>query len=91
MFEPLETRLLLDSGLANAALSSVQQQALLGGLQGLAMWTDTLAGFNKVGQPLAIIDRSMGQELALRSLLQDRLIAPLTARRRRPPETWSAC
>ena len=79
VFEPLESRIVLDSGLANVALSSVQQQTLLDGLQGLAAWTDTLSSFNKVGQPLAIIDKSIGQELALRSLLQNQLIAPLNA------------
>ena len=79
LFEPLESRIVLDGGLANAALSNAQQQTLRDGLQGLAAWTDTLSSFNKVGQPLAIIDKSIGQELALRSLLQNRLIAPLTA------------
>src|SRR5207244_178387 len=79
IFEQLEQRLPLDGGLASATLSSAQRQALLDGLNGVASWTDSLESFNKLAQQVSLVDTSIGQELAVHSLLQNQLIAPLTA------------
>ena len=72
-FEQLEDRLLLDGGLANVALSAAQRQALVNGLQSVTTWFDTLSSFNKIAQPISIVDKSIGQELGLGSILQNQL------------------
>src|SRR6185369_11061653 len=77
IFEQLECRLPLDGGLTSAALSSAQRQALLDGLAGLAAWTDSLGNYGKLAQQVSIVDTSIGQELGVRSLLQNQLIGPL--------------
>src|SRR5262245_19350355 len=79
VFEPLECRLPLDGGLVNSALSAVQRQALLNGLNGVATWSDSLANYNKLAQQLSIVDTSIGQELDVRSILQNQIVAPLNA------------
>src|SRR5436190_2850008 len=78
IFEQLECRLLLDGGLTSAALSVAQRQQLLDGLTAVAAWTDTLGNSSKLAQQVSIVDTSIGQELAVRSLLQNQLIGPLT-------------
>ncbi len=78
-FEFLENRLLLDGELGNVLLTPGQRQALLDGLQGVAVWSDSLAGHQRAAQPIALVGKSIGQELAMRGILQNQLVQRVAA------------
>ncbi len=76
-FETFEQRLLLDGGLVNSVLTETQRQQILTGLGQVASWTDSLSTTGRLGQPVAVINQSIGQSVGLRSILETQLITPV--------------
>ena len=61
----------------NSALSEVERQEVLAGLSQVAGWTESLSSTGRLSQPNAIINRSIGDSVGFRSLLETQLVAPL--------------
>ena len=74
LFEALEQRILL-----SADISSAAEVALAAGLNDLKTWTAGLDDLSDFTQLLPITHQSIGSQLDIPGLIQDRLITPVQA------------
>jgi len=75
LLEGLENR--IAPALVNYTLSDSQQEALVGGLQGIAQLGTNLDQYAQLGQMMSVVDQSLGSALNIGDILQNHLSIPL--------------